>query len=64
VSEQFFDPRAQQARARPIPAWRWTVWFICLAAGMVLFYVVLTPVWIGFRAAAWTAEFRARRRRA
>jgi hypothetical protein len=29
----------------------------------VLFYVVLTPVWIGLRVAAWIAEFRARRRR-
>jgi hypothetical protein len=30
---------------------------------MVLFYVLLTPIWIGLRWAAWIAEFRARRRR-
>jgi hypothetical protein len=34
-----------------------------LAVGMFLFYVVLTPIWIGLRALAWVAEFRARRRR-
>jgi hypothetical protein len=31
---------------------------------IVLFYVVLTPVWLGLRWLAWLAEFRARRRRA
>jgi hypothetical protein len=25
--------------------------------------VLLTPIWLGLRAAAWLAEFRARRRR-
>jgi hypothetical protein len=29
---------------------------------MLLFYVLLTPIWIGLRALAWVAEFRARRR--
>jgi [pyruvate, water dikinase]-phosphate phosphotransferase / [pyruvate, water dikinase] kinase len=28
----------------------------------VVFYVLLTPVWMGLRAAAWLADFRARRR--
>jgi hypothetical protein len=28
---------------------------------IVLFYVVLTPVWLGLRAAAWIADFRAGR---
>jgi hypothetical protein len=37
---------------------------VLLALGMFLFYVVLTPIWIGLRALAWLAEFRARRRRA
>jgi hypothetical protein len=27
---------------------------------MVLFYVVLTPIWLGLRAAAWLAELRSR----
>ena len=46
----------------PVPLWRWTIWWIALALGMVLFYVLLTPLWLGLRWAAWIAEFRARRR--
>jgi hypothetical protein len=29
-------------------------------AGDVVFYVVLTPIWLGLRAAAWIAELRSR----
>ncbi len=47
----------------PIPLWRWGLWWVLLAIGMLLFYVVLTPIWIGLRALAWAAEFRARCRR-
>ena len=43
--------------------WRWTLWYVCLAIGMLLFYVLLTPLWLGLRWAAWVAEFSARRRR-
>ena len=46
----------------PVPLWRWTVWWLALATALLLFYVLLTPFWIGLRAAAWVAEFRARRR--
>jgi hypothetical protein len=46
----------------PVPLWRWGVWWIALCIGMFLFYVLLTPIWIGLRWAAWIAEFRARRR--
>jgi hypothetical protein len=46
-----------------IPLWRWAFWWVELVAGMFIFYVVLTPIWIGIRALAWLAEFRARRRR-
>ena len=63
MSEQFFDADAQLARERRIPVWRWTLWYACLALGMFLFYVLLTPLWLGLRWAAWVAEFRARRRR-
>jgi hypothetical protein len=45
------------------PLWRWIVWWVALAGGMFVFYVLLTPVWVGLRAAAWVAERRARRRR-
>jgi hypothetical protein len=31
---------------------------------MFLFYILLTPIWIGLRVLAWIAEFRARRRNA
>lgn len=49
-------------RAR-IPLWRWAFWWVELVVGMFIFYVVLTPIWVGIRALAWLAEFRARRRR-
>ena len=38
------------------------IWWVALLIGDFLFYVLLTPVWIGLRALAWIAEFRARRR--
>jgi len=31
-----------------------------LGLAVVLFYVLLTPIWIGLRAAAWVAELRSR----
>ena len=46
----------------PIPLWRWAAWLLILGAAMIVFYVLLTPVWMGLRAAAWLADFRARRR--
>jgi hypothetical protein len=38
------------------------MWLVILAFADVFFYVVLTPVWMGLRALAWLADFRARRR--
>ena len=46
------------------PIWRWVLWWTALGGGILVFYVLLTPLWIGLRAAAWLAEFRARRRSA
>ena len=46
----------------PVSIPRWTLWWFLLAIGIFLFYVLLTPIWIGLRALAWVAEFRARRR--
>jgi hypothetical protein len=57
------NPAAAAAREKPIPLWRWAVWWALLAVAGVLFYFVLAPVWLGLRALAWIAEFRARRRR-
>ena len=59
----FFDAKAADARSRRIPVWRWALWYAALGAGMLIFYVLLTPLWLGLRGAAWIAEFRARRRR-
>lgn len=39
------------------------LYFALLFIGDVLFYVVLTPIWLGLRAAGWAAELKARSRR-
>ena len=38
------------------------VWWFALLLGDFIFYVLLTPIWIGLRGLAWIAEFRRRRR--
>jgi hypothetical protein len=38
------------------------LWWSILGVALVVFYVILTPVWVGLRALAWVAEFNARRR--
>ncbi len=50
-------------RKPPIPLWRWTMWWAILVVADFVFYVLLTPIWMGLRALAWVAEFRARRRK-
>jgi len=50
------------ARKARVPLWRWALWWTILGAAVVVFYVLLTPIWIGLRALAWFADFRARRR--
>ena len=47
----------------PVPKWRWATWWVTLLAADVVVYMLLTPLWLGLRVAAWIAEFRARRRR-
>jgi hypothetical protein len=42
---------------------RFVFWWFLLVAGIVVFYVLLTPLWIGLRAAAWVAELRSRAER-
>jgi hypothetical protein len=46
----------------PVPARYWVLWSAILVVADFVFYVLLTPIWIGLRTAAWLAEFRARRR--
>ena len=49
-------------RVKPtVPKWRWAVWLSILVAADVVFYVLLTPLWLGLRGAAWIAEWRSRR---
>jgi len=40
----------------------WLLWWVLLAIGMFIFYVLFTPVWIGIRLAAWVSERSSRRR--
>jgi hypothetical protein len=46
-----------------VPLRYWVAWWAALVVADLLFYVLLTPIWLGLRALAWVAEFRARRRR-
>ncbi|MEN3341479.1 MAG: hypothetical protein V7644_883 [Actinomycetota bacterium] len=46
-----------------VPLRYWVLWSAILAVADFTFYVLLTPIWLGLRAVAWLAEFRARRRR-
>jgi hypothetical protein len=56
-------PTAAPRKPKPrIPLWRWAFWWVVLLVADVVFYVLLTPIWIGLRTLAWIAEFRARRR--
>ena len=55
-------PTPAPATKDPVPLWRWAGWWAILAAALVVFYVLLVPIWMGLRAAAWIAELRARRR--
>ncbi len=46
-----------------IPFRYMALWWFLLVLGDLVFYVLLTPIWLGLRGLAWIAEFRARRRR-
>jgi hypothetical protein len=41
---------------RPIPFYYWPFWMFLLALGLFVFYVLLTPVWMGIRFVSWIAE--------
>jgi hypothetical protein len=51
-----------QRRKPKIPLRYWVLWWGVLVVADIVFYVLLTPIWIGLRTLAWIAEFRARRR--
>jgi hypothetical protein len=46
-----------------VPLRYWALWWSLIVLADVLFYVVLTPIWLGLRGAAWVAELRSRARR-
>ena len=52
--------RPSLERQGPVPAWRWVVWWTALGAAVVVFYVLLTPIWLGIRAVAWLSDRHAR----
>jgi len=43
---------------RVIPFYYWPFWMVVLAAGLFVFYVVFTPIWMGIRFISWLAERR------
>jgi hypothetical protein len=45
-----------------VPVRYWLLWWSMIVVADVLFYILLTPIWMGLRAIAWLAEYRQRRR--
>ena len=45
-----------------VPLPRFLLWWSLLLTSMLVFYVLLTPIWLGLRAAAWAAELSSRRK--
>ena len=41
-----------------VPWFYWPWWMLLLAAGLFIFYVLFTPVWMGIRLVSWLAERR------
>ena len=48
------------APKEPVPLWRWAIWWSLLGASVIVFYVLLTPIWLGLRALARLADLRRR----
>jgi hypothetical protein len=44
----------------PVPLWRWAFWWTLLAPALVLFYVILLPVWLAIRIVRLFAQARSR----
>ena len=41
-----------------VPIRYWVAWWSLLGVAVFVFYVLLTPIWIGLRVAAWVAARR------
>jgi hypothetical protein len=47
----------KRARPKKPVAWYWwPYWLFLLALGLLIFYVILTPVWMTIRLVAWLSE--------
>ncbi len=57
------SPRAAAARRKPIPPFYWALWSATLGLALVVFYGILTPVWMVIRLVAWVSERPLFRRR-
>lgn len=55
--------RRDMAEKGWVPLRYWVLWWSALVVGITLFYVALTPLWLGLRAAAWLSDRRSRARR-
>jgi hypothetical protein len=44
-----------------VPIWRWAFWIVLLLLADLVFYVLLTPIWLGLRFAARWSDRRAGR---
>ena len=43
---------------KTVPFYYWPLWMVLLALALFVFYVLLTPVWMGIRFVSWLAERR------
>ena len=50
------DVHAGLSEKGPVAWYWWPCWMFLLVVGIVIFYVLFTPVWIGIRLAAWVSE--------
>jgi hypothetical protein len=46
------------ATRKPIPLYYWPLWMGTLGLALIVFYVLLTPVWMGIRLVAWLSDRR------
>jgi hypothetical protein len=42
--------------AAPIRPWHWPLWMGTLGVALIVFYGILTPVWMLIRLVAWVTE--------
>jgi hypothetical protein len=46
------------SQKKKIPFYYWPFWMVLLALGLFVFYVLLTPIWMGIRLISWLADKR------